>query len=200
MIKAIIFDWGEVISEHKFDDIVTNIAHKVNIDPVPFSKILKENWREFHEGKIEEKDFWKKIEQLMSIKLPETESVWGDSIREVYRENKKMMDLLPKLKKNYKLAMLSNAEVNVTKIYDELTHLNRLFDTAVFSCFVNVAKPDRKIYEITLESLNVNPNESIFVDDLLENVEGANQVGINGIHFKGYEDLVGRLKELQVEF
>jgi epoxide hydrolase-like predicted phosphatase len=54
----------------------------------------------------------------------------------------------------------------------------------IISAEERVAKPDRRIYQITMERLGMDPGEIVFVDDLIENVEAARQLGINAVHFQ----------------
>jgi putative hydrolase of the HAD superfamily len=53
----------------------------------------------------------------------------------------------------------------------------------VTSAEIGVMKPDPRIYQAMLEKLGVSPPETIFVDDFLENVEGARRLGMRSIHF-----------------
>ncbi|PTR31651.1 HAD superfamily hydrolase (TIGR01509 family) [Rhodococcus sp. OK519] len=55
-------------------------------------------------------------------------------------------------------------------------------DVVVVSGDVGMAKPDRRIYELTAERLGLAPGECIFVDDLIANVRGAVAAGMVGVH------------------
>ena len=59
-----------------------------------------------------------------------------------------------------------------------------------------MAKPSAKIYHIALDQLEVSPNEAVFVDDFIENIEACEKLGIKGIHFKNPEDALKQLKAL----
>ncbi len=72
----------------------------------------------------------------------------------------------------------------------------KVFDAAIFSCVIGIKKPERGIYEITLNSLVVQPKEAIFIDDKEENIKGAEKVGIKTILFKS----PGQLKKELVNF
>lgn len=65
----------------------------------------------------------------------------------------------------------------------------KYFDATIFSCAEKTMKPERKIYLIALDRLEVKPQESIFIDDKPEYVEGAIRVGINGIVFENPDQL-----------
>jgi HAD superfamily hydrolase (TIGR01509 family) len=59
------------------------------------------------------------------------------------------------------------------------------FDVVLVSCEVGVAKPDRMIFQMCLSQLCVMPSQALFVDDRIENVEGAASLGIQTFHFVG---------------
>ena len=57
------------------------------------------------------------------------------------------------------------------------------FEGEVVSCEVGVAKPSPQIYEILFEKFELNPAETLFIDDRLENIHTAENLGINAFHF-----------------
>jgi putative hydrolase of the HAD superfamily len=61
--------------------------------------------------------------------------------------------------------------------------VDELFETVVDSGFVGVRKPDRRIYEIVLERLQVEPSACVFIDDLAENCAAATAIGMHAVHF-----------------
>ena len=69
-----------------------------------------------------------------------------------------------------------------------------MFDVTIFSAEVGLVKPDARIYRLTLEKLGVEPEEAVFVDDFIENVEGAQAVGMKAIHFKSSQQAQQALK------
>lgn len=71
-----------------------------------------------------------------------------------------------------------------------------LFDATVISGDVGVHKPQPEIYLLACEQLGVEPGESVFVDDLRENVEGADAVGMTGVLHRNSPKTIGRLEEL----
>ncbi|MBQ3601525.1 MAG: HAD-IA family hydrolase, partial [Lachnospiraceae bacterium] len=74
-----------------------------------------------------------------------------------------IIDVLKKLKdKNIKLGLISNADVIDCKYWNQ-SQLSPIFDDVIFSCNVGVLKPNRKIYELAMQHLNVLPSECMFV-------------------------------------
>jgi putative hydrolase of the HAD superfamily len=72
---------------------------------------------------------------------------------------------------------------------------DRLFDTAVISGEVGLRKPDPAIYRLTCSRVGVRPEDAVFVDDLLPNVEAAEALGMAGVH---HTDAAGTLPELEL--
>ena len=69
-------------------------------------------------------------------------------------------------------------------------------DGGLFSYEVQLIKPDRWIYEELLRRYQISPEEAVFFDDSLPNIETACSLGIHGIHFTGYEDARKKLEAL----
>ena len=74
--------------------------------------------------------------------------------------------------------------------------LAELFDTAVISADVHMHKPQPEIYRLAAERLQVNPEESIFVDDLQENCDGAEAVGMTAVRHRSATETIARLAKL----
>ena len=75
----------------------------------------------------------------------------------------------------------------------------RHFDETVFSCLENTAKPEKEIYHIILKKLQLEPHETIFIDDKPEYIDGATKVGINGIVFQDIEQVKKELNDLGIK-
>jgi glucose-1-phosphatase len=113
--------------------------------------------------------------------------------------HKDVISLAQKLKKNnITLAILSNT-VEAHALYLTKMGIYEGFDKIIFSHRVNLHKPDPKIFKHTLNELQVKPEEAFFVDDLQENVDAANALGMHGILFTNAKDLEKELKELGVK-
>jgi putative hydrolase of the HAD superfamily len=83
-----------------------------------------------------------------------------------------------------RLALLSNAPAEVARAVMALP-VAALFEHCLFSCFLQLVKPDRAIFLAVLDRLGASPADVIFLDDRPENVAGAAEVGIRGVVFTG---------------
>jgi len=86
-----------------------------------------------------------------------------------YERSNELWNLLPELKKKYKLAVVNNGNALALKYWKER------FDFSIFDVFINSAevgfkKPNPEIYLITCERLKVKPENCLFMDDLKENI------------------------------
>ena len=72
------------------------------------------------------------------------------------------------------------------------------FDAFFSSCYLGLRKPDRKIYQLALDVLQRDPEETVFIDDREENVAAAASLGIHGVRYEGSAALAGALERLGV--
>ena len=95
-------------------------------------------------------------------------------------------EVLERLKgRGKRLGLVSNASVLEIAAWDR-SPIAPLFDSALFSCFTGCVKPDRKIYEMSMDALGVTPEQCVFVGDGgSEELEGARDLGICAIMVAG---------------
>ena len=183
MIKAIIFDWGGVLIDDPVPGFISYCSKYFNAPEEQFQKIIIKFYFDFARGLITESTFWKDVCFELKVPEPSMPSLLSEAFRAVYSEKTDVLLTVSSLKDNgYKIGLLSNTEVPMLDYFHEKKY--EFFDVTVFSCVEGIAKPDRKIYEIALNRLNVKPQEAVFIDDKEENVSSAKDMGINTILFK----------------
>jgi epoxide hydrolase-like predicted phosphatase len=74
-------------------------------------------------------------------------------------------------------------------------HNESMFEDMIFSAEGGLAKPDRRIYELALDRLHVLPAEAVFVDDVHENVEAAQAIGMAGVRFVSTEQTIADIEQ-----
>lgn len=184
MLKAVFLDWGHTFTSTGF----VEAKEKVN-------KLLKRynlNWDNFYPywqdfyylrslGKI-------KTDRKMSILLKRLlqKNIPFEKIQEVMIDSivipSENIDLVKKLKKNFKVGLLTN---NVQKWVEKILkkyRIENLFDAIIVSSEVKTRKPDAKIFYFALKTLSVKPEESLFVsDELCDDLIGAKGCGIKTV-------------------
>lgn len=106
------------------------------------------------------------------------------------RVDYELVDFIRDLKTGYKTGIISNAWGGLTNLL-ERWGIREVFDVVVGSGDVGIMKPNPQIYQLALEGLQVMPEEAVFVDDFIDNIAGAQAVGLYAIHFKN----PGQVKE-----
>ena len=101
-------------------------------------------------------------------------------IRGVFEES---VDILKKLKdKNYDCYVLSNWSAETFEGMTDDYPFLKLFDGLLISGEDKLMKPDSAIYELAKNRFNLNPEETVFIDDKLENIQAAQEMNFKTIH------------------
>lgn len=195
MIKAIIFDVGNTYCDGTITDFM-NKSYKV----LGIEKVFKTDEEiildeDYNKGKISIQKCFRKIFNvpISDIQMNKIIDFWKNT----WEPTKKMLALVNKLKRNYMLAILSNSDpVNSRKYYKEGWY--DLFDVIVLSHEVGIIKPDRRIYGLTLQKLNFNPQQCLFIDDQKKCLETATEMGIKTILYKNLKLLKKEFDKLNI--
>jgi len=107
-----------------------------------------------------------------------------------------MIEIAKKLKKNYKLALLSNQIEDWLEEKIKKHQLDKIFDVIVASYKEKIPKPDIEIFKITVERLGIQPEACVYIDDLEKNISPAKELGMKPILFKNIEQMKKELQEL----
>ena len=103
--------------------------------------------------------------------------------------NTRSIELLLKLRQSYRLFLLSNTnaihELSYNRLLNEtqgIENLDRIFEKVYYSHRLGLRKPNPEIFKYVLKDSNLEPEESLYVDDTLEHVESAKALGIRAYH------------------
>ncbi len=156
-----------------------------------FTKLYMENYhvhREFEGGKLSEVQYLRTM--LDWLEHTVTEEQFCKIFSDIFTVNQKVVELIPKLKENYKVVLLSNTNsIHKRYGYGHLDFIN-WFDQIFLSHEIGAVKPEEKIYRAVESSMQKKSAEHFFIDDIQEYVEGAKKCGWDGVQFKNYEQLV----------
>lgn len=195
-IKAVFFDLGGVIVRTEFQVPRQQLADRLGMEYDDLSKIVfdSESSGRASLGEITPDEHWASVIQRLKrpaseVSLIRDEFFAGDIV------DRTLLDYIRSLRGKYKTGLISNAwgdlrDFIVREKFDDA------FDALIISAEVGAMKPEPKIFRIALEQFGVSPNEAVFVDDFLVNIEGCEKVGMKGIHFKDPDYAMQQLKEL----
>ncbi len=190
-IKALILDYGGVISEWQRRENVENMLQILGRDDDGFQEVYQGKRESYDAGQITAVEYWKHV--LQHYGLVERDVDMDRLIREDVKSwtelNESMLDFIWESRALiHKLAIISNMTWDTLAYMQTNYRWLELFDEMVFSCEIGINKPDRRIYEICSARLGLAPAECLFVDDSLANVEGARRAGMHAIHFKSFSE------------
>lgn len=95
-----------------------------------------------------------------------------------WQRNEALVELLRGLRGSYRLAIISNIPPSGRFAFETVLRLDEIFDSMFLSGELGVEKPDPAIFEIACTEMHVAAENSVFVDDLPENVQGARAFGM----------------------
>jgi len=198
MIKSIVLDWGGVLIDNPTPGLLHYFAEYFNTTEEKFNKAHKKYEDSFHKGTLPEDSYWEKMCNDLSKNKPVENSLWKKAFKSAYQEKKAVFKLVSVLKKNgYKTGFLSNTETPSMEFFHEQKY--NMFDVLVFSCKEGFRKPEKEIYEITLHRLNTRPEETLFIDDRIENIRGAESLGIHTVLFIDSEHFREKLLSFSIK-
>ena len=196
-IKAIIFDWGGVLIDDPAPLLVQYCADALGVSQADYLYAFTKYHDDFQKGLLTEERALVNICGELKVAPPKVDSLWYDAFSCVSRIKPEVFKLVEYLKTSgFKTAFLSNTEIPAVQFFRDQRYT--MFDVTIFSCYEGIAKPERKIYEIALEKLRTEPRQSVFVDDKIENVNGARDVGMQGIVFENIDQLKTELSRLGI--
>jgi HAD superfamily hydrolase (TIGR01549 family) len=197
-IDTIIFDWGGVLIDDPAQGLVDYCADHLDITPERLKPVLDAHLTDFQKLRTSENEMWDNITSELRINAPTVESLWGDAFRDVYKEKEEMFDLAKRLKENgYTVGFLSNTELPAMNFFYEMGY-GTIFQSPIFSCAVNKAKPEKDIYLLTAKNLGISPESAVFIDDRTNYLEGAKEAGMETILYESTEQVKTKLTELGI--
>jgi epoxide hydrolase-like predicted phosphatase len=197
MIRAIIFDFGRVISAPKPSSLFRSYEDELGLEPGTINSIMFDSqaWQDALVGRKTVEDFWHEIGPELGLNSVKEVDAFRHRYRADEEINEGVLDLISRLHGNYKLAVLSNAPPGLAHWLADWKLLN-FFEVVFCSGDEGIAKPDPTAFELTLERLRLKPDEVVFIDDTLEHVEASRKMGLHGILFTTAEELEKELGDL----
>jgi putative hydrolase of the HAD superfamily len=150
----------------------------------------------YEEGKLELAEYLRRV--VFYIERPFSLEEFKAFMFAQSQPKPEMIDLVRGLKRRYdlKVAVVSNEGRELTVYRVKKFSLDSFMDFFVSSCFVHVRKPDPDIYRIALDIAQVPPGNVLYIDDRAMFVEIAADLGIRGVHHRGYDATRASLEAL----
>lgn len=188
-IKNIIFDLGGVLLDIDYNrtrSAFESLGVK-DFDQLYSQASANHLFQRLEMGTIAVPDFFKELNQCTGLSLTDEEIIkaWNAMLLD-FRESS--LEYLITLKRKVHLLLLSNTNIVHKEAFDQIYYMNERdvsfenrFHHCIFSYETGTRKPDAACFLWTLDKADIRPEETIFIDDSPQNVQGANAVGIKGI-------------------
>ncbi|MFY9747138.1 MAG: HAD family phosphatase [Acidobacteriaceae bacterium] len=185
MIRAVIFDYGEVLCTQD------RAAHQrlialTGVDRDTFERLYWRDRRDYDLGHLDGPAYWTKFarDAGRTFTPAQIDELIATDVRMWTSLNPPMVAWATALQRAGVLtAILSNMGPDVLRtMLREFAWLAN-FNQLTWSCDLGIAKPDPAIYALTCEKLSVRPSEALFLDDKIENIRGAEAFGLLALQF-----------------
>lgn len=195
-MKAIILDMYGVIIKQTGDDFVPYVQRTFpNLTP----EEIVTPWFKADVGELTSLEVWEALGFQGDLERIEKEYL--DTIE----LNNGFLDFITAIGKQYKLAIISNDSSRWSKYLREKFHINKFFDVISISGDLKIQKPDKRIFQLTIEQLGCNAEDCFYVDDREGNLKAASKVGMKTVLFNsrnveytgdmvnGFDELTNRM-------
>jgi glucose-1-phosphatase len=195
-IEAVLFDLGNVLAHIDFSAFWRELGFLRPDEIAPFANGYKTLTRKYESGQILTEEYLNGLRSVFDGRFTtdRLEKAFAGIILEPVDG---VVDIASRLCENYQTALVSNTNEihhNIFRRMEVMRYLKKQF----LSYKLHVMKPDRGFYLAIIKELQIDPSKMIFIDDLPENVNGAQLTGMNGIKFEGIEQLDIILKKMGV--
>ncbi|WP_462250612.1 HAD family hydrolase [Ekhidna sp.] len=188
-VDAIIFDFGNVLIDldyprviRRFSEVANKNTHEIE-EMVVTAPVLQQ----FERGMIGPDEFRAEINKLLGTQMGERqfESIWNSMLKSI---TKQRMNKVLKIGEKYKTFILSNTNVIHEIAYEEMImeetgrpSLRDFVDDVYYSHEIGLRKPNLNCYEYVIDEIDNYPSRMLFLDDRLDNVEGAQKAGMKAV-------------------
>jgi len=203
-IRAIVSDFGGVLTTPLLGSF-ERVQDEIEIPPESLGKALRSATEangdnplfQLERGEMEEVAFLELLSEHLEPLLGRRPHL--HRFREVYFDaldpNEPMIELMRELKASgLKMAMLTNNVREWEPLWRSMLPVDEIFEEIVDSAFVGYRKPEAQIYELTLERIGMPAEACLFIDDLHPNIEGAQAMGMQAVHFRDNEQAIAEIR------
>ena len=194
-MKAVIFDYGNVLCRPQPVAEVAAMASMLNLPRDQFEQIYWRHRLAYDEGRLDRFEYWHNFGSVTAAQIEELDRLDGRSWTHpdaVIPEWARQLS-----KAGFRIALLSNMPFTVRDAVLGCGWLPE-FEQRTFSCELRISKPAPEIYRHCLTELDVAARDALFLDDRTANVEGAKEVGMEGIIFTSADALAAELGRFDI--
>lgn len=201
MISTVIFDLGNVLVKVKHKGLLQHLKNeldnRISLDELKALFMSSPACKSYQIGSINSDQFYEQIKRELKLQLSKDifKKCWQDILGLIDQN----VSLLPILKRNYKLAIISDTNPWHIDIIGEKFEIFNYFQVLIFSYDVHLTKPDPRIFRLAMQRTDSEPENCVYIDDLEQNIEAAKKLNMHGILYKTHSELVHELQNLEIK-
>jgi putative hydrolase of the HAD superfamily len=188
-IKTFVFDLGNVLLPFDYSIMIKKLNAISDNLGNSYYRWYRDNYhyhRDFEKGLIKEEEFIELNLKVLDNRI--SAETFCKFYSEIFEENRKITSLLPIIKNNFNLILLSNTNSIHKKYGWDKYNFITYFDHLVLSHRVKSVKPEKEIYEYAQSLSNSKPDEILYIDDIKDYTDAAEKLGWNTYHFINEDD------------
>jgi putative hydrolase of the HAD superfamily len=204
MIEAIISDFGGVLTSSLLESF-TAFQHSSGIALEDLGRAMAAVAErqganplfELETGRMSEAAFLGALGEQLTTDLgrPVPLHGFGERYLQNLHPNERMIGYMRELRgRGYRMAICTNNVREWEPLWRAKLPVDEIFDVVVDSAFVGARKPERRIFEITLDRLGVSPDAALLVDDVEVNCEAAREFGLAAVWFRDSGQAIAEIK------
>jgi len=202
-VKAIIFDLGGVLIDLDFSNFYNKIIIQSPLNK-PQTPIMLEFFRQsdmYHQGNMTDDEFYQLACDLLQVCML-NQSDFFDAFNSIISGfNSNVAEIINKLRESnqYKLIALSNVNSSHWDyILNKKWNFIDWFDELILTHETHLIKPNPKIFEYAIKKAGCKPRQIVYIDDGLNNIRSAKELGIICIKYTNSEELLEELIKLNI--
>lgn len=189
-VKVVFFDIGGVLVHVDKLRMHQNLMSLTALDEISFARLLEKSnsfHKGFDRGLIQAPELYERFSDLV-----EKEFTYADFVKaytDLFELNVPVMELAKSLRKNARISIISNTDPLHYKRIDDDYGLSNWFENPILSYEQRIVKPSKEIYSAAIDAFGIDASDALFVDDLAENVQAAQEFGMEGIVYNDCKQL-----------
>ena len=196
-LSTIIFDLGGVMLNLDTKLSVKAFAELSGLEEKEiYARFLEEDWSfAFEKGEIDASTFRNELRRSLQVDLidEQIDRAWNAMLLDLPSSR---LQMVARLKDNYQLFVLSNTNAIHVEVFNEIVaattnggSIMDYFDKVYYSCELGMRKPDTEIFTYVIDTNNLKPQETLFIDDMENNIIAAQSVGLRTVHLSDQDYL-----------
>ncbi len=195
-IKAIIWDLEGVILCTAEGSVPAALARVLELPEEKIKPVIGDEFdKRVNLGEFTQEDYWDYIIEKTGRPQEYKKKLEKFLLQDMYIDQEILAEI-HHYHKYLKTCLFSNFSSDLRSLLEDHWGIDNAFDKILISGEIGMIKPQPEAFQHALDALGCQAGETIFVDDRLENVEGARAVGMQAIHYIGRSDMNNRIMDI----